>query len=44
MKLSRLKFFAYTNPGLEKILKSEILGITGDGQVKNIFGKIGVEF
>lgn len=44
MKLTRLKFFAFTNPGLERCLNREITDIVGSADVRNVFGKTGVEF
>lgn len=44
MKLSWFKYFAFTNPGLERTLGKEIKSIVGHVSVNNIFGSKGVEF
>ena len=44
MKLTRLKYFAFTNPGLEHCLNREITDIVGSADIRNVFGKTGVEF
>ena len=41
---SKFKFFAYTNPGFESILRSEIGKSVKKAKVTNIFGNTGVEF
>lgn len=44
MKLSRFKFFAYTNPGLELCMQNELSHFIKDARITNIFGRKGVEF
>lgn len=43
MRLSRLKFYAFTNPGLEKVLQTELNTIVGKSKIGNVFGKTGIE-
>jgi 23S rRNA G2445 N2-methylase RlmL len=43
MRLSRLKYFAFTNPGLERVLQRELRPIVGNCRVANVFGKRGIE-
>ncbi len=44
MKLSRFKYLAFTNPGLEKTLGKEVQNIVPKASVESIFGSKGVEF
>ena len=44
MKLSRLKYYAFTYKGYEKLLKKELKPLVKNPYVSNIYGKKGIEF
>ena len=44
MNISKFKFHAFTNKGMEKILEKELKKVVKNPKMTFIFGKYGIEF